>query len=159
MRWSADIPNGVFAHQSATLYATYYMLQVMIYRPFIPPPCSWSVQPCRAAHPHPHVDFPFAAAALCLNAAKSAARIIDAVVARGVSDAPMLTSAANVCAAIMIMSIWELKVRERAMRDEDVKPPPPSVQPQVDALTKDVEKMLGALGSLQVRWENAGTML
>lgn len=153
------MPNRTFYHQSATLYANYYLLQVMIYRPFIPPPCSWTAQPCVAPHPHPHIDFPFAAAALCLNAAKSIARIVNTVSPKGASDAPMIIGAAHTAAAIMVMHVWELKVRDHSMRDVDVKPPPPSVQPQVDALTAESEKMFTALEKLQDKWANAGVML
>jgi hypothetical protein len=151
--------NDTFAHQSGTLYLTYYLLQIMIYRPFIPPPCCWSSQPCHAPHPHPHEDFPFPATALVVNAAKSLVRIVDTLGTRGPSDVPIVAGAANSAAAVMIMNAWHVRVQDRAAREEDVKPPPPPVQPVVDELMANAEKMFAVLEKVQDRWENVGPML
>lgn len=36
MRWDPNRENSLFFDQSATLYSTYYHVQILIHRPFIP---------------------------------------------------------------------------------------------------------------------------
>lgn len=66
VRWDPHREDLLFFNQSATLYATYYHLQIMIHRPFIASP--------RRATPSP-LTFP--SLAICTNAARTTCHILD----------------------------------------------------------------------------------
>ncbi|KZT07891.1 uncharacterized protein LAESUDRAFT_724358 [Laetiporus sulphureus 93-53] len=64
LRWDPQRENITFLNQSATLYASYYMLQVLVHRPFIPSPRKPSA-----------LSFP--SLAICTNAARSCTHVLD----------------------------------------------------------------------------------
>ena len=62
VRWDPRQENTEFLHQSAVLYANYYHLQIFVHRPFV------------SSSPRPsHLSFP--SLAICMNAARSCARL------------------------------------------------------------------------------------
>lgn len=64
MRWDPNREDDTFFGQSASLYATYYHLQIIVHRPFIPSPRKPSV-----------LSFP--SLAICTNAARSCIHVLD----------------------------------------------------------------------------------
>src|ERR1700722_7831357 len=64
VRWDPNRENEVFFSQSVALYASYYHLQILIHRPFIPLP----------RNPSP-LSFP--SLAICTNAARSCSHVVD----------------------------------------------------------------------------------
>src|SRR5215471_16130262 len=64
VRWDPNRENPAFFDQSAMLYATYYYIQILIHRPFIPSP----------RKPSP-LSFP--SLAICTNAARSCSHVLD----------------------------------------------------------------------------------
>src|ERR1700722_1589719 len=64
VRWDPNRENEVFFSQSVALYASYYHLQILIHRPFIPTP----------RNPSP-LSFP--SLAICTNAARSCSHVVD----------------------------------------------------------------------------------
>jgi hypothetical protein len=167
VRWATKTENEVFAQQSAALFTTYYLLQILIYRPFAAPPCTWSVPPgappgacaVQEQHAHPHAGFPFPAAAICGTAARALADIADQLLMRALGDAPILITGAQLAAAVLIAHAWELKVRGQVARAADVKPQPPSEQAAVEAALADVEKVLQVLEAAKDRWPSASGVL
>ena len=64
VRWDPNREDDVFFSQSVSLYASYYHLQILIHRPFIPTP----------RNPSP-LSFP--SLAICANAARSCSHVVD----------------------------------------------------------------------------------
>src|ERR1700678_2210168 len=66
VRWNSNPENSLFLRQSALLHATYYHLQILIHRPFIPSP----------RNPNPPT---FPSLAICTNAARSCCHILESL--------------------------------------------------------------------------------
>lgn len=64
VRWNPQMENVVFLNQSALLYGSYYSLQIVIHRPFIPSPRKPS-----------GITFP--SLEICTNAARSCIHVLD----------------------------------------------------------------------------------
>lgn len=64
VRWDPHREDAEFFRQSATLYANYYHLQILVHRPFIPSPRKPSA-----------LSFP--SLAICTNAARSCSHLVD----------------------------------------------------------------------------------
>lgn len=65
VRWDAQEENDVFLNQSASLYISYYTVQITVHRPFIP-----------SLRKPSGVSFP--SLAICTNAARSCIHVCDA---------------------------------------------------------------------------------
>lgn len=76
VRWDPNREDPMFFFQSAFLHIAFYHLQILIHRPFIPTP----------RKPSPT---PFPSLAICTNAARSGARIIDAHTRRNELSVPI----------------------------------------------------------------------
>jgi hypothetical protein len=155
VRWSPGMPNEIFANQASTLYTSYYLCQVLIYRPFIPFPAISNDSSRPRVHPIAYPDFPFPAQAICINAAKSCARIVDAQLTRGVFNFPNLIAVSYISAALLLANVWDLKSKERTGQSghlEDVKPQ--HVQ-MIQTLLEDVTVFMKALEYAELRWDNA----
>lgn len=68
VHWNPDAQNATFFHQSAYLHATYYYIQIQIYRPFLTKKSALS----------------FPALAVCTNAARLCADMLEVTATRGV---------------------------------------------------------------------------
>lgn len=64
VRWDPHREDTVFFRQSAILYASYYHLQILVHRPFIPSPRKPS-------------SLSFPSLAICTNAARSCSHLVD----------------------------------------------------------------------------------
>jgi hypothetical protein len=77
VRWDPKREDDNFFNQSVSLYGTYYYIQIVIHRPFIPS----SRKPSPLAFP---------SLAICTNAARSCARILDIQVNRNNDPPPQM---------------------------------------------------------------------
>ena len=138
--------NHVFATQSATLFLGYYLNQILIYRPFIP-----SVKSDAAAETAPsRVRFPFPALPICLNAARTAIRILEAEKTAGLSNVPIVIRACQEAGGILITHVWRLKTRDRALAAKGK--PRKYSGPLITDLVADVQKVIDILDSVGDRW-------
>ena len=138
--------NHVFATQSATLFLGYYLNQILIYRPFIP-----SVKSDTAAKTATsRVRFPFPALPICLNAARTAIRILEAEKKAGLSNIPIIIRACQEAGGILITHVWRLKTRDRALMAEEK--PQRYSGPLIADLVADVQKVIDILDSVGDRW-------
>ena len=103
--------NRVFATQSATLFLGYYLNQILIYRPFIPSVKS-DVGPKSTS---PRTKFPFPALPICLNAARTAIRILETETKLGFGNIPVIIRACQEAGGILITHVWRLKTRDRVL--------------------------------------------
>jgi hypothetical protein len=149
VKWSARIDDHIFANQSATLFLTYYIVQLLIYRPFLP-----------SAHLYEgHVEFSLPALAICINATKACLRILEIQLAAGMTDIPMAITASQISAALLIQHVWRLKAQETVQQTEglqDVKTVPGQAIPD---LLSDAKKFIRILEDSSVRWPLAGLMV
>ncbi|KAJ6625579.1 fungal-specific transcription factor domain-containing protein [Mycena sp. CBHHK59/15] len=152
LRWSAHIEGDEFSNQSATLYTTYYLAEMLMYRAFIPPVST----PSSPAPQMPHISAAFPALALCTRSARSSARIVEVQLARGWSNIPTLIAVSQLSAAILTLGVWDLKSKEHLQEFEDVKPP---LAHTITSYMDDIAVFLGALEWVESRWENATTLM
>ncbi|KAF8844397.1 hypothetical protein BDN67DRAFT_1008235 [Paxillus ammoniavirescens] len=150
LQWTPHIEDPLSANQSATLYITYYLIQIIIYRPFLPPSLR------SASNMPPHSSMPIPCIAICVNASKSCSRILKTQIYRGLSNIPSLICSAHMCAAILLMNFWDLKWQERNQLKcdafEDIKSP---LALSMAELLDDVAVFIEALELVQPRWRNA----
>jgi hypothetical protein len=150
VQWTPHIEDPLSANQSATLYITYYLIQIIIYRPFLPPSLR------SASNTPPHSSMPIPCIAICVNASKSCSRILKTQICRGLSNIPSLICSAHMCAAILLMNFWDLKWQERNQLKcdafEDIKAP---LALSMAELLDNVAVFIEALELVQPRWRNA----
>ncbi|KZT07879.1 uncharacterized protein LAESUDRAFT_724338 [Laetiporus sulphureus 93-53] len=93
LRWDPKRENITFFNQSATLYASYYMLQVLVHRPFIPSP----------RKPSP-LSFP--SLAICTNAARSCTHVLDVQYKRTGTPLHFNMMAYFMSGIVLLHNIW-----------------------------------------------------
>lgn len=96
LRWDPTREDMRFFNQSANLHVTYYHLQILIHRPFIPSP----------RKPSP-LSFP--SLAICTNAARSSSHVIDIHMKRTKQPMPQVQSAIFTAAIVLLLNIWGAK--------------------------------------------------
>ncbi|KAA1476286.1 hypothetical protein DENSPDRAFT_806972 [Dentipellis sp. KUC8613] len=130
LRWDPTREDDTFFLQSASLYCTYYHLQILIHRPFIPSP----------RKPSP-LSFP--SLAICTNAARSCSHVVDIqhrrspAVPLALFQLPVFTSA-----IVLLLSIWGVK-RSGI-----------SIDPAKEM--EDVHKCMRALKNAETKYHAAG---
>jgi len=128
LRWNPSSKKKLFLKQSAALYATYYHLQILIHRPFIP----------SFRNPSPTA---FPSLAICTNAARSCCHVIEF---QSESELPLTTLMPSVftAAVVLLLNIWSGKRSGFA----------PHPQREID----DVQRCLNLLKAAERRWCSAG---
>ncbi|KAF8910393.1 fungal-specific transcription factor domain-containing protein [Mucidula mucida] len=139
-KWSGQGQDDLSSNLSATLYTTYYLTQMLIYRPFIPAPMS------------NNSTFPFPALSICTNAARSSARIIEEQLQRGLWNVPNLNAVSIVSASMLLVHVWDLKHKDRTERENGMDIDPP-ISCTVDPLLKDINIFIRALEWSSHRYE------
>ncbi|KAL0961510.1 hypothetical protein HGRIS_006450 [Hohenbuehelia grisea] len=91
LRWDPHRTNRVFFNQSVLLYTSFYHLQIMIHRPFIPSPKKPSSLPSLA---------------ICANAARACSHILDAQRQRHELIHPHLLMSVFMAAIALLLNIW-----------------------------------------------------
>ncbi|KIM80404.1 hypothetical protein PILCRDRAFT_789690 [Piloderma croceum F 1598] len=93
LRWDPSREDIQFFNQSAYLHASYYHLQILIHRPFIPSP----------RKPSP-LSFP--SLAICTNAARSCSHVVDIQRRRTGVPLPHLQTAVFTAGIVLLLNIW-----------------------------------------------------
>jgi hypothetical protein len=162
VRLSSTVKDTIFSSQSASLFALYYGLQILIYRPFVAPSCTWALPPdappdaCTSLekHAHPHVGFPFPASAICRTAARAFTHFGADLVQCEMHITPMLLAVAQLSAAVMVSHAWEVKVRNLAAGvPEDI------ARYAVEKAVGEARTVMRIFEVAQRRWANAGIVL
>ena len=138
--------NRVYATQSATLFLGYYLNQILIYRPFIPSVKSDTATKSTSSR----VRFPFPVLPICLNAARTAIRILEAEKKAGFSNIPIIIKACQEAGGILITHVWRLKTRNRALAAQGI--PRGYSGPLIADLVADVQKVIDILDGVRDRW-------
>ncbi|KAG6334450.1 hypothetical protein ID866_4639 [Astraeus odoratus] len=132
LRWerNRDVNTPFFA-QSCVLYASYYQLQILIHRPFIPSPRRPSL-----------LSFP--SLAICTNAARSCSHVLDMYNRRCGVPQPCLTMPAFTAGIVLLLNIWGGK--RSGLSTDPVKE------------MADVHKCMDFLKICEGRWHSAGRL-
>ncbi|KAJ7157327.1 fungal-specific transcription factor domain-containing protein [Mycena filopes] len=133
LRWDPT-RRGIFLDQSTLLYTTYYYVQMLIHRPFIPAPGS---------APASHSAFP--ALAICANSARSCGHVMEVQSRRGTGaliQSFMITVLFD-SAVILLMNVWGARRAKFAPSD-------------VARAKADVQKCVDFLHLYEKRWPLAG---
>ncbi|KDQ57491.1 hypothetical protein JAAARDRAFT_58100 [Jaapia argillacea MUCL 33604] len=157
LKWSSKMDNPIFANQATTIYTIYFLTQIMIYRPFIPPllPMSGDRDTSRSTSKPM-----YPALSICNNAARSCVAIIESQLRDGVSNVSACINVAQMCSGIILMNVWSYLAKQKA--GVVVAPPEDSKEPSaecVDMMLSDVNKFLKVLQCAAPRWENAGFII
>ncbi|KAJ7772689.1 fungal-specific transcription factor domain-containing protein, partial [Mycena maculata] len=94
LRWDPERKDTLHFNQSALLFAAYYNVQILVHRPFIPPPLEIS----------PPGTLP--SLAICANAARSCARIFEAHDRRGIPLNPNLLPMGFITGVVLLLNAW-----------------------------------------------------
>ncbi|KAG6853776.1 hypothetical protein C0991_001487 [Blastosporella zonata] len=128
LRWDPTSTNKLFLKQSATLYATYYHLQIFVHRPFIP-----------SFRNKSKTTFP--SLAICTNAARSCCHVME-IQSRTTLPVPTLHVTAFISAVVLLLNIWSGKRS--------------GVAPHPQRELHDVQRSLNLLKACERRWCSAG---
>ncbi|EPQ52470.1 hypothetical protein GLOTRDRAFT_117339 [Gloeophyllum trabeum ATCC 11539] len=131
LRWDPDREDEVFFQQSAMLYCSYYHLQILVHRPFIPLP----------RKPSP-LSFP--SLAICTNAARSMSHVVDILRKRSKQPLPQLLMPVFSAGLVLLLNIWGGK---RSGLSTD-----PAKE------MAEVHKCMHVLKACEPRWHSAGRL-
>ncbi|RDB25367.1 Activator of stress genes 1 [Hypsizygus marmoreus] len=144
--WSPQMEHSPFAVAAATLRAFYHLVELLIYRPFIPSPSGSDISSLHGFRRYPAMD-------ICVEAARSCARIVEVQTQQTILQHSIMTYSSQFCAGILLMKIWDLKRQERILHSqgvEDIKPP---LVQQIEPLMTDVNTFIRALEWSEPRWK------
>ncbi|KII90496.1 hypothetical protein PLICRDRAFT_697043 [Plicaturopsis crispa FD-325 SS-3] len=133
LRWDPNREDSLFFNQSASLYASYYHVQMLVHRPFIPSPGKAS-------------PLSFPSLAICTNAARSCSHVVDYQRRRNPEPLPIACSLSAVfsSAVVLLLNIWSGKRSGLALDP---------VQEM-----SDVYKCMAVLKSAEECWHIAGCL-
>ncbi|KIM40781.1 hypothetical protein M413DRAFT_412939 [Hebeloma cylindrosporum] len=131
LRWDPNREDDTFFNQSVYLYATYYHIQIIIHRPFIPSP----------SKPSP-LSFP--SLAICTNAARSCSHVVDIHRRRSGISLPLTQMPVFTSGVVLLLSIWGGKRSGLSM------------DPHKEMI--DVHKCMKVLKASEARWHSAGRL-
>ncbi|TFK54441.1 hypothetical protein OE88DRAFT_1625135 [Heliocybe sulcata] len=152
LRWSSSMEDHTFANQAVTLYTTYHLARIMVYRPFIKAPDSALESP---RYPGSS-GLENSGLAICTEAARECARIFGVQLQRGLSNISNLISVSHICAALLLMNVWDIKARHTVEGRHPYEPTPDAMDiPQVQSLLSDVAILLRALEYASGKWSMA----
>uniref|UniRef100_A0A0W0EWG7 Xylanolytic transcriptional activator regulatory domain-containing protein n=1 Tax=Moniliophthora roreri TaxID=221103 RepID=A0A0W0EWG7_MONRR len=131
LRWDPNREDEIFFNQSAVLYTQYYVLQIVIHRPFISSP----------KRPSP-LSFP--SLAICTNAARSCSHIVDLQRRRKGFLLSMNRMAVFNAGVVLLLNIWGAK-RSGLSTDPNRE-------------MADVHKCMQVLRVCEKRWHGCGRL-
>ena len=152
LRWSPDIEDDLFSNQSATLYTTYYLLLILVYRPFsttsafLPQPNQDVPTNNPASGITPSKPFPFPADSIIASAAQSAIRIVEVQTGKGLSNIPNMLAVAQISAVTRLMGMHAAATSSAGPLDMKAR-----LKEREKALG-DVEKCIKCLEMAESRW-------
>ncbi|KAF9018135.1 hypothetical protein BDZ89DRAFT_357526 [Hymenopellis radicata] len=104
LRWEPSLDPNPYFGESAMLYMSYYMLQMLIHRPFI----------------HKTTPQSLPSLAICTNAARSLSRLLECWMQRKLMSSFVINMAAFVAGIILIMNMRKRRVTNPAYRGQDL---------------------------------------
>ena len=145
--------DRTFATQAATLYTTYHLVQILIYRPFIRIPRG---HPARLPFPMPHSPTSHKAMAICLSSARAAAHILDVQTRRGMLNITNIVHVSFFCAGVLLIHFWDLVRQLASQRAPDARA---YLAQELSAAMGEIADVMQRLEEVSPKWELAREML
>ncbi|TBU33907.1 fungal-specific transcription factor domain-containing protein [Dichomitus squalens] len=156
LKWRPDMEDRAFASQAATLYTTYHLVQILIYRPFIRIPRGRSLSRLYSAE---RSTFSHKALSICLNAARAGAYILDVQTRRGMLNITNVIHVSFVCAGVLLVHLWDL-IRQYGMSRGAVSPEGRAQMSQgISSVMGEIGDLMAKLEEVSAKWELAREML
>ncbi|CAL1706909.1 unnamed protein product [Somion occarium] len=119
LRWSPNMDHPLFASQATTLVTTYYMVTIVVHRPFIPMPlATHDLAAFQSQQRHNLVDrpdFPWTCLSICTNAAKATAAIWETnTKLRRMINMTSLANSCYISAGVLLVHIWLVRAIQKA---------------------------------------------
>lgn len=146
--WPPPKENLLFTAQAAALWMLYYTVRILIYRPFI----SFSTGAPYSPSENDASSFPYPAMEICVEAARSCARIVEAVAERGLSNVPALMNIAHISATMLLVKVWDLKAQDKSLQAQGIEDLKPPVVQRIEPFMADVNMLIHVLERAQFRW-------
>ncbi|KAJ7598696.1 hypothetical protein C8J56DRAFT_881289 [Mycena floridula] len=127
--WNPDQTNPEFFVQSLKLYTSFYHLQILLHRPFLPGPEETSLSSA-------------ASLAICTSAARSCIHIVDVHYQRTGQTAPLTEHNVFISGVVLMLQWWAGRRAGLTVNPAERK--------------ADVQKCLDLLAQCEVRWASAG---
>jgi hypothetical protein len=154
--------DPVFASQSALIYLMYYIVQIIVYRPFTTQPY------CSSAVRKDQIDL-YSAKALRAStvAARAIVRVLQAQNTAGVVSPDGVLYAAYYATGQLLLRVWDLKAREKAQKGKQNKniilgngdSSKLSPAQEIDELMADVYVVMGLFEKAREKWDFAQPIL
>ncbi|KAJ3772120.1 fungal-specific transcription factor domain-containing protein [Lentinula raphanica] len=165
LQWPVSTDDPIFSNQSANLHLSYHLTFILMYRTFIPfsqilPSGMRGIRIPRTPQKPSSLSVP--ALQICVNSAKSCARIIEEQLQRGFFNVSFLITISHVCTAILIVHLWDLKAKEfeersnRIFETEDLKP---QYALAIQSAKEDIDIFLKALEWAKPRYPSVAQIL
>ena len=148
--------DRAFASQAATLYTTYHLVQIIIYRPFIRVPRGRSLS---RSHSAQRSSFSQKALSICLTAARAGAHILEIQTRRGMLNITNVLHVSFVCAGVLLVYLWDL-IRQYGVQRGAV--PAETLSPllhEISSVMGELEDTMARLEEVSDKWELAREML
>ncbi|KAK7437250.1 Gypsy retrotransposon integrase-like protein 1 [Stygiomarasmius scandens] len=130
LRWDPNREDPVFFDQSVMLYTSYYWVQMVVHKPFIPKPGSAS-----------KLSFP--SMAICANAARSCCHVMEVQQKRGFLTMPNVMMALHNSAVVLLLNAWRGKYSQ--------------ISVDTNKEMMDVYKCMNMIRTYETRWQSGGT--
>ena len=148
--------DRAFASQAATLYTTYHLVQIIIYRPFIRVPRGRSLS---RSHSAQRSSFSQKALSICLTAARAGAHILEIQTRRGMLNITNVIHVSFVCAGVLLVHLWDL-IRQFGMSRGVVSPEGRAQMSQeISSVMGEIGDIMARLEEVSSKWELAREML
>ena len=145
-----------FGSQAATLYTTYHLVQILIYRPFIHIPRGLSssrpISARRSAFSHK-------AMSICLNSARAADYILDVQTKQGMLNITNIVHVSFVCAGVLLVYLWDLIRQYGSQRGAASVEARSQMSQEISSVMGEIGDLMGRLEDVSSKWELAREML
>ncbi|PCH43649.1 hypothetical protein WOLCODRAFT_138497 [Wolfiporia cocos MD-104 SS10] len=152
LKWSTTMEDDIFTSQSALLHMSYYLVQISIYRPFIPVPHMQSAE--RHGHRQQAPD-KLSALSICASAAKAGTHILEVLLHKGFPRNTVVVHYAFVYAGVLVVNLWNQIAKEGRHEAWRTRVPSAEMLPAVEAQTKELLQLINLLDNMRPRWELA----
>ncbi|KAF5322742.1 hypothetical protein D9619_002011 [Psilocybe cf. subviscida] len=126
LQWDPEREDSAFFHQSVSIYALFYYVQIQIHRPFLMKKTPLSLP----------------SLAMCTNAARSCARLLEVSLTRGMRVMPTLIVSVFSAGTVIVLNLWG--IRHSGLPGDVAKE------------TVNLQKCINVLQECEKRWHVAG---
>ncbi|PIL36105.1 transcription factor [Ganoderma sinense ZZ0214-1] len=156
LRWRPDMEDRIFASQAATLYSTYHLVQILIYRPFIHIPRGRSLN---RPYSSQRAAFSQKSLSICLNSARAAAYILDVQTRRGMLNITNVIHVSFVCAGVLLVRLWDLVRQYGTSRGTVSREGRAQIAQEISSIMNEIGDVMARLEEVSPKWEIAREML